>query len=332
MKNGVVIVTYNRLELLRECLDCVMAQTLPFSHIVVVDNCSTDGTREYLKRLEEEYAPESKTNRQQEPVRQQESAPRLQVIYESRNLGGAGGFHDGMRLADTLGLDWILIIDDDAMIRPDYMELLIKAAEKESGQNQEKRSVNALAGSVYVDGKLHTMHRRNVASKLLFVEREIPDTVYTQESFLCDCATFCGLAVKGSVVKEIGLPEKEFFLWYDDSEYSLRLASYGRILCVPAAGLDHKTKLPQESEGLLERTGWRHYYGYRNRYHTAKVHFGRLSAACIALEYHVLSFLSRCMTLRKATAEKGRFNVQMIHDALADGKAGRLGKNQRYCP
>lgn len=156
--------------------------------------------------------------------------------------------------------------------------------------------------------------------------------MYERKNFLCDCATFCGLAVRGSVVKKIGLPKKEYFIWYDDSEYSLRFAPYGRILCVPAAGLDHKTKLPEESEGLLMRTGWRHYYGYRNRYDTARTHFGALSAACIALEYHALSFLSRCMMLKKETAEKGRFNVQMIHDALADGKAGRLGKNDRYHP
>lgn len=326
--------TYNRLPLLRECLDCVMAQTLPFAQIVVVDNCSTDGTKDYLRELEKNIWP----GRTQEPeqndaygaVGEAESGgPQLQVIYEARNLGGAGGFYDGLKLAEELELDWILIIDDDAMLRRDYMEKLMDESNRQERAGAGK---NALAGSVYVDGKIHTMHRRNISSKLLFMETEIPEAMYGQESFLCDCATFCGLAVRGSMVKKIGLPKKEYFIWYDDSEYSLRFAPYGKILCVPAAGLDHKTKLPKESEGLLQRTGWRHYYGYRNRYDTARIHFGRLSAACIALEYHVLSFLSRCMTLKKETAEKGRFNIRMIHDALSDGKKGRLGKNDRYHP
>lgn len=304
-KNVVVIVTYNRRKLLEECLEAVTEQTYPFDQIVVVDNCSTDGTREFLRTLEK-------------------SEPRLRVIYEKQNLGGAGGFYDGIKLADGADPDWILIIDDDAMIRRDYMEILMKFS--------DEPKVNALAGSVYVDGKIHTMHRRNVTSRLLFTETEIPVKAYKEETFLCDCATFCGLLVRGSAVRKIGLPRKEYFIWYDDSEYSLRFSGLGRILCVPAAGLDHKTTLPQESEGLLRRTGWRHYYGYRNRYDTAKKHFGKWSAACIALEYHVLSLLSRCMVLRKETAEKGRFNVRMIHDALADGRAGRLGKNDRYHP
>lgn len=331
MKNGVVIVTYNRLPLLRECLDCVMAQTLPFAQIVVVDNSSTDGTKDYLQGLERSFLNAEKEAEMPAEKKERKSSrrARLHVIYESQNQGGAGGFYDGLALARELGLDWILIIDDDAMIRRDYMEKLMDEANR---QEKTGSGRDALAGSVYVDGKIHTMHRRNISSKLLFMETEIPEVMYGEKSFLCDCATFCGLAVRGSTVKKIGLPKKEYFIWYDDSEYSLRLAQYGKILCVPAAGLDHKTRLPEESAGLLQRTGWRHYYGYRNRYDTARIHFGALSAACIALEYHILSFMSRFMMLKKETAEKGRFNVQMIHDALNDAKAGRLGKNDRYHP
>lgn len=44
-----VIVTYNRKELLRECLKAVLGQTRPPDHILVVDNASTDGTLEMLR-------------------------------------------------------------------------------------------------------------------------------------------------------------------------------------------------------------------------------------------------------------------------------------------
>ena len=49
MKYGVVIVTYNRLELLKECLLCIDKQVKKFDSVLIVDNYSTDGTREYLK-------------------------------------------------------------------------------------------------------------------------------------------------------------------------------------------------------------------------------------------------------------------------------------------
>lgn len=55
MKATVVIVTYNRLELLKECLQCVENQTVKFDNIVVVDNKCTDGTSEYLKEYTQKY-------------------------------------------------------------------------------------------------------------------------------------------------------------------------------------------------------------------------------------------------------------------------------------
>jgi hypothetical protein len=133
-------------------------------------------------------------------------------------------------------------------------------------------------------------------------------------------------------LKQIGLPRQEYFIWMDDTEYCLRLKPFGGIRVVPAAKLNHKTVIPKYRDSLLKRTTWRHYYGYRNRYDTAKIHFGSISAFFVAMEYHVLAFISRCMMLRSDTKEKGRFNVQMIQDALSDGKAGRLGQNARYHP
>ena len=51
MKFGVIIVTYNRLALLKECVSCVLSQTEPFSNICIVDNHSSDGTADWLKNL-----------------------------------------------------------------------------------------------------------------------------------------------------------------------------------------------------------------------------------------------------------------------------------------
>lgn len=55
MKATVVIVTYNRLELLKECLQCVENQTVKFDNVVVVDNKCTDGTSEFLKEYTHKY-------------------------------------------------------------------------------------------------------------------------------------------------------------------------------------------------------------------------------------------------------------------------------------
>ena len=104
LKFGVVIVTYNRLHLLKECLRCVALQKLHFHSIVIVDNCSNDGTKEYLKELDTKKM----------------NCNTLEVINLDKNLGGAGGFSLGVqRICNDV--DYLLLIDDDAMIHKDFL-------------------------------------------------------------------------------------------------------------------------------------------------------------------------------------------------------------------
>lgn len=303
MNNAVVIVTYNRLELLKECLACVCGQTIPFSRVIVVDNHSTDGTAEYLA---------SRTD--------------IEVIREAENLGGAGGFYDGLQRASQGEYDWVLIIDDDAMIAPDYMEKLLDYANAHTG-------IYGLAGKVVTEGHIDVSHRRRITNRLLYVESNVASEEYQKESFSCDAATFCGLLLQGQKMREIGLPEKEYFLWYDDIEYCLRLQECGGVTVVPAAVLHHKTVLSKEgmvTKGVLHRISWRQYYGYRNRYDTAKRHLGSLSAWVILWQYRVFGLLSFFMTWKKETREQGRSNQKILHDVIKDCKAGRLGKHPEY--
>ena len=97
MNNAVVIVTYNRLELLKECLACVCRQTIPFSRVIVVDNHSTDGTRDYLERREDTYILQV-SDQEKETAKTKEDK-KIWVLEEAENLGGAGGFYDGLRRA-----------------------------------------------------------------------------------------------------------------------------------------------------------------------------------------------------------------------------------------
>ena len=303
MNNAVVIVTYNRVELLKECLACVCGQTIPFSRVIVVDNHSTDGTAEFLAARED-----------------------LDVIREPENLGGAGGFYDGLQCASQGEYDWVLIIDDDAMIAPDYMEKLLDYANAHTG-------IYGLAGKVVTEGHIDVSHRRRIINRLLYVESNVASEEYQKERFSCDAATFCGLLLQGQKMREIGLPQKGYFLWYDDIEYCLRLQECGGVTVVPAAVLHHKTVLSKEgmvTKGVLHRIGWRQYYGYRNRYDTAKRHLGSLSAWVILWQYRVFWLLSFFMTWKKETREQGRSNQKILHDVIKDCKAGKLGKHPEY--
>ena len=98
MNIGAVIVTYNRLDKLKKCLAAYETQTYQPSKILVVNNASTDGTKEYLIQWEGDNTS---------PVQKY-------VLHMNENLGGAGGFAEGIRHMQDMEVDWIWIADDDA--------------------------------------------------------------------------------------------------------------------------------------------------------------------------------------------------------------------------
>ncbi|MCR4796887.1 MAG: glycosyltransferase [Lachnospiraceae bacterium] len=305
MRTIAVIVTYNRIELLKECLGKVDAQEIPFSRIIVVDNASTDGTREYLDSIAD---------------------PRYVILHAKVNEGGAGGFYRGMEKAMEEPFDWILLIDDDAMIRPDYMRILLEKAPDFSG-------APALAGRVVTDHRTDVSHRRRVTNRLIFSETPVEEKEYERENFYCDTATFCGLLLRGDVVRRAGLPKKEYFIWCDDTEYCLRIIDKEhRVTVIPQAVLDHKTVLSTDKGSLLMRIETKSYYGYRNRYDAAKLHIGGLTPLMIRLEYRIFYILSFWISRSSdpKVREQGQFNRRVLKAILEDTKSGRLGKREGF--
>ena len=94
-KIAAVIVTYNRKELLLECVEAILGQEETVPSIIVVDNDSSDGTEQAL----EGYVAEGTVT----------------YFNTGSNLGGAGGFQYGIRKAVELGYDYLWIMDDDCI-------------------------------------------------------------------------------------------------------------------------------------------------------------------------------------------------------------------------
>ena len=301
MTVGVVVVTYNRIELLKECMARVLNQTYPVTSVIVVDNNSDDGTKEYLDSLNDD---------------------RVIVSHERTNLGGAGGFHKALSIASDKGFDYILIIDDDAMIEKNYMKKIIDFADNNP-------DYNAYAGAVYTQGKIDTYHRRRLGSKLIFWERMIPKSMYDRPRKI-ELATFCGLVIRGDELRHIGLPVKEYFIWYDDSEFCLRID--GGIALVPKAKLNHKTTLNYITGNIISRITWKHYYGYRNRYDCARRHLGYMTCLMILGEYSVFYAGSLIMYLNPDKRTQASYNLTMLRQVMTDCLMGKLGRNPDYLP
>lgn len=110
MKVIAVTVTYNRLSLLKKNVEAILNQTYEPDEFIIIDNCSTDGTIEYLQALEN-------------------SSPKVHVVYMSENNGGSAGFEEGIRKAYQHGADYIFGMDDDAIPHKDALEILVNATQ-----------------------------------------------------------------------------------------------------------------------------------------------------------------------------------------------------------
>ena len=237
-----VVVTYNRKDLLLECLEALKNQSKPLDAIYIIDNASSDGTSEIL--LEKEYIELSKDhsnkNWKKYSTIQNFTNKDINICYIklNKNTGGAGGFYEGVKRAYEDGYDWLWLMDDDA-------EPLKDSLEKLTGYINED-NISALASVVKtVDNQIVPLHRKIFDFKSLRnfnISKTIdPELIENNKVLKIDDASFVGVLINRTSIREIGFPKKEFFIHGDDTEYSIRLRSVGDILLINDSVISHKT-------------------------------------------------------------------------------------------
>lgn len=296
---AVVIVTYNREQLLRECVRQVENQTVPADQVILVNNASTDGTGTFLKELSA-------------------GKKSWQVIECPENIGGAGGFAKGIARAAAYDVDCVLMIDDDAILAADYMENLLNA-------RKQHPSYGAFAGCVKVDGKIDTCHRKNVSGAGILLA-DCPLSLYQKACFECTVASFCGMLVDLKIIRKIGLPLAEYFIWHDDAEYSLRIHKYTSFLVVPDAVLNHKT-VPAQASPYPRRYEWRDYYSIRNRILMLREHGSPLDRIINFSDLFLrVIFRNWLFGIIKADHYDWKYEKDMVKKAWKDANRMQIGQ------
>lgn len=234
-----VVVTYNRLEKLKTVLASLRAQSTPPEWIVLVDNASDDGTAEYVAALD---------------------IPTLDVMRLETNTGGAGGFASGMKRAYELGADLFWVMDDDCYPEPEALEHLVlgytDAMEAMPG------GVPFACSLVYFDD--NEIAEMNIAA---------PDWKWArlwaqgQRAVLVQTCSFVSALYSRETVERIGLPLRDYFIWFDDAAYA-RMASVGigPGVCILDSKVVHDT--PTNVAGDFSKIDgqniWKFAYGARN--------------------------------------------------------------------
>lgn len=289
-KIGVVIVTYNRIEKLKKALDSYESQNRKPAYILVVDNGSTDGTANYIEDWME---------------RQEEIQHKGIILKE--NLGGSGGYYKGLQFAKDLDAEWIWVADDDAYIALDGIEILEKWIER-----LKKKKVAAICGSVWRKGKIDTWHRRRVIKKWYgILEERVSEEEYKKDIFFITLFSYVGTALSKEALIQAGLPNRDYFIAYDDSEHSYRIRKQGKICCIPSIKIIHDTNL---TTGFT----WKTYYNIRNKIHAYIQHMGK-KQAILQSGYYFIRYIFQKKKIR-----------QLIKDAIWDAWKQDMGFHQKY--
>jgi rhamnopyranosyl-N-acetylglucosaminyl-diphospho-decaprenol beta-1,3/1,4-galactofuranosyltransferase len=256
-----VVVTYNRKDLLIECLESLKKQTRPIQGIYLIDNDSTDGTPELL--LEKGYISELPPQNLKEPwekefiIQNLTNGEEIKLYYVRmhENTGGSGGFYEGVKRGYERGYDWLWLMDDDAEPKEDALEIL--------SIYFKNSNIVGLAGSVLSqNGIIQINHRVKINLKNVFpIQILLQLEEYQKQTVEIDMASFVGLLVKRNAIENIGFPKKDFFIHNDDLEYCIRLRSIGKILLVPKSIIFHKETA---KTGGIEKKLLLTYYGKRN--------------------------------------------------------------------
>ena len=243
---AVAVVTFNRADLLGRTLDGLAAQTHVPDAVIVVDNASTDHTREILDAHE--------TTR---------GLP-LQRIHLDTNTGGAGGFRAGVKAAYEQGYDRVWLMDDDVVPAPDCLAVLM-AIDEPCLMSVREDTRGHLVEKAAIDFDLNrpwSIRPKRASVETTYGERStMPDRVELAN------VAFEGFLVRREVITAIGLPDDSFFIFYDDVDLALRARRAGyRIWAVRDAVVVRQLDFDQQ----LALDTWKGYYMYRNLF---AVHF-----------------------------------------------------------
>jgi GT2 family glycosyltransferase len=303
-----VVVTYNRKNLLLECLEAIRRQTRPVDGIYIIDNASDDGTPELLK--EKGYIPELPPFNLPEPYEIEHKISNLvdgnhiNVFYVRmhENTGGAGGFYEGVKRGYEKGYDWLWLMDDDTKPEDDGLKNLL-------GATKQFKSMVYQMARINVDGR-RIPWEVNLSSILLRRRRGV---------FNLNVVNFEGLFIKRDLVNKVGFPDARFFIAGDDTEYGLRISKISTIYVVENSKIYRL--LPDNLLSKKPKVSLTSYYTLRNSFLLARILWGDIFGFLLGNLY----FFKNLVGLFKYGKIKplfSSFHLKLIIFSYLDGVLG----------
>lgn len=297
-----VIVTYNRKELLLKNILSCQEQKRLLDKIIIIDNHSTDGTRDYIfKEIDKSYYD------------------KIDYVFLDENVGGSGGFSFGVKYAYEKGYDFIWLMDDDG--RPwdentlQNLELYIK--------NNYLYNTPVMINSLVQCDEENLSFSESQDGKIIYHKNQIK-----YDELKGHCSLFNGTLISKELVKKIGIPRDDYFIKGDEKEYFARTLKNGIFTTTVVNSLYyHPSPFKwDESITIFGKTifnniepGWKEYYNMRNVCLNNKLYKKNSSIV------NFKNYIKRCLKIL-VYGENKAYLLRMITIAYNHSKKGYTGK------
>ena len=250
-KVSIVVLNYNNPNDTIECINSLMRNSYENFDVILIDNGSTDNSVELLK-----------------PIKYKN----LIFIQNEKNLGFAGGCNVGIQYALQNGADYVLPLNNDTIIKEDFLDSLV-------GQASKYPDAGAIGPKIYfydepdkiwfaggyIDWKYDGAHTGY---------GKLDDNKYNTEQSV-EFITGCAMLIKREVIEKVGLLESSFFAYQEDVDFCVRVRKAGyKCIYIPYPEVWHKGGKTSKKQGRM--SPFHRYLGTRNKIVLMKKNFGKL--------------------------------------------------------
>lgn len=298
----IVILNWNREADTLECLESLARMNYPSFSVIVVDNGSTDGSPEAIERWGRENLP-------------------LTLIRNAENRGFVRGSNQGIRHALSKSTDYVFLLNNDTVVEPDALSLLVATAER-SG------NIGMAGPKIYQYGKdnvLDSAGTRTIpwlAQGFLIGHGEEDHGQYDNPGEI-PYVTGTALLVKRVVLEDVGLMDEDYFCYFDDFDWGLKARKAGyRLLLEPKSVVRHKGS---------QTAGFNSPF-YMHHMVRSRILFARKNVPLLPFLFAFLPYLFLYRYLRPAAIlifRRSWVHLRALHQGIREGFTAPVTSNTR---
>jgi GT2 family glycosyltransferase len=288
---AIIVVNWKKYDLTFECIDSVLASSLENFKIILIDN-------EFQKNKLSRYSTNKK----------------IKVIQNEKNDGFAKANNQGIIYALEKKYDYILLLNNDTIIRMDLIEKLVESSQSNNLSIIQPLILNRNGDKIWNGGGTINKYLGTFNTNLKD-QNFTPNLIFNLE---IDWFTGCCCFFNAQVFRDVGLFDENFFAYYEDVDYSLRLKSKGYVIgLLTNTYLFHYGSMSSKSQNSFggKLSPYVHYLAVRNHIYLLKKHSNLFNAFGVFLNqfFKILSY-SFYFFLRLRFVK-----FKMVYNGLIDG-------------